>query len=91
MNRIYSEIGLKPALEPGIEGAHKGLSSASSYAGKTAGQGNEMAAIHRNRNYFPEHAKSVSRTKEPGLRMNVVPKTRVSMQIVETGRVDIFA
>lgn len=91
MSAIYSELGLKSFSEFGRENVRKAKRSATNYTGKVASTGDKMAAIQSNKNIIPELAKEETRIKEPGLRIDIVPKQLVKMQVVKRSSIDILA
>lgn len=91
MSQIYSEIGLKPALSLGIEGRDRGLASARSYTSKKSSQGDQMAAIQSGSDQIVAIATQEATPQEPGLTMDVTPKSLVKAQFSNARRIDIFA
>lgn len=89
MSQIYSEMGLKSFREFGSENKSKGKQSAINYVGKVASTGNRMASIQSNANVVPQLAKEETRTKELGLKMDIVPKQLVKMSIVKGSSIDV--
>jgi hypothetical protein len=89
MRQIYSELGLKSISQFRQETVSKGKQSANNYIGKVASRGDRMMAIQSKQDVFPQFAREDTRTKELGLKMDIVPKQLVKMQIVKRPSIDV--
>jgi hypothetical protein len=91
MAQIYSELGLKSVVQLSSEARDAGKKQALNYTAKKSSQGDQLAKIDKNKNYIPQIALQETRAPQYELTMDVVPKTRVHMQIYKGSVIDVRA
>lgn len=91
MTEIYKEIGLKSVIDIGFDARDRGKKQALEYIGEKSREGDELAHIERKTNPIPNIALRKTRAPQYGLTMDVVPKTRVRMQIYRASVIDVYA